>query len=70
MKDSNINKLRKAISGWFVTDVEVHGGHGMVLTITFGTLDGARKKMDICTYDDGKKHDVDEFYVALDGTEI
>jgi len=66
MKYENIARLKTALIGSTITEVEAHGGHGMVLTIT--TNQGQR--VDICTYDDGREHDVDEFYVALNGEEL
>jgi len=72
MKYENVVSLRRALIGKTIVDVEAHGGHGMVLTIT-ATSDrepGVAKIIDICTYDDGNKHGVDEFYVALNGEEL
>jgi hypothetical protein len=69
MKDKNLKKLKTALVGKTISDVISRGGHGMVLTLVIDTIYGART-VDICTYDDGEKHDVDEFYVALDGQEL
>ena len=71
MKYSNLDTLRKALVGKTIIDVEAHGGHGMVLTFT--AIDREAKdfqKVDVCTYDDGQKHPIDEFYVALNDQEL
>lgn len=65
MKYENINKLRQAIVGKTVVSVETQGCHGMVLALIFDD----RTTLDICTYDDGKRHD-DEFCVVLNKGEL
>lgn len=66
MQRENLNKLQTAIVRKTIDAVKIHGGHGMVLTITF--TDGTT--LDICTYDDGKDHETDQFYVALNDKEL
>ena len=70
MKYENVHLLRKELIGKRVTAVECNGAHGMVLCLTLSTLTGEISTVDIATYDDGKKHDVDEFYVSLNGAEL
>jgi hypothetical protein len=73
MKKSNVHKLRKALLGKTIMSVETHGGHGMVLTITACQPHSSKEfpqRIDICTYEDGKEHYGDEFYVGLNGEEL
>lgn len=66
MKAENRKRLRDSLVGKRVKDVLFHGSHGLVIDILFE--DGT--KVAVCTYDDGKPHDVDEFYVGLNEEEL
>jgi hypothetical protein len=66
MKWENRKRLRDALVGRTIQDVEFHGSHGLIVDLI---LDNATK-LSVCTYDDGKKHNVDEFYVGLNDEEL
>ena len=71
MKYTNVETLRKALVGKTILGIDVHGGHGMVLTIT--TIDQYGKefqKMDICSYEDEISSADGDFYVALNDQEL
>ena len=69
MKYEKVEQLKKALVGKTINDVVAYSRHGLVLTLVVDSIYGAQT-VDICTYDDGKEHDVDEFYVALNGQEL
>ncbi len=66
MKAENRKQLRNALVGKQISDVVFHGGHGLVIEMILN--DGTR--MRVCTYDDGKTHDVDDFYVSINEQEL
>jgi len=70
MKYENVDSLRKELIGKRITIVEVNVAHGMVLTIALQDINRETTTLDIATYDDGVPHDVDDFYVALNGQEL
>lgn len=66
MKAENRKRLRDTLLNRTITDVEFSGSHGLVIHIV---LDN-EKRLSVCTYDDGKVRDVDDFYVAIDQDEL
>jgi hypothetical protein len=49
-----------------IVDVVFHDSHGLVIDVILD--DGT--KVAVATYDDGRQHDVDEFYVGLNDEEL
>ncbi len=66
MKWENRQRLRDALLGKTVKDVVFHDSHGMVVDIVFDT----GPTLSMATYDDGKPHEVDDFYIGLDKEEL
>jgi hypothetical protein len=66
MKWENRKQLRDILVGKSIVDVVYHNMHGLVVDVV---LDD-NTIISFCTYDDGEKHDVDEFYIGVDGVEL